>query len=90
MLWVDGVVEGDRLEKLRGLDGMLRIEQRPGYLLAWFSRPQRWPWFLDLHRWVTQVNRDCSIVDVNFSPSTEELTQLRQFMQNALRIGKAL
>ena len=87
LLWVDGVVESDQLEELQRLKGLLRIEQRKTYLLAWFSRPQRWPRFLDPHRWVTQVDERCTHLDVNFCPTGEELAQLRQFLQNALRIG---
>ncbi len=80
LLWVDGILDDDRRSQLLAEPHLVELIQKDTYSIAIFSSPLRWPRYLDPHRWITQVNVDCSIVDINFNPTDGEVNVLREWV----------
>ena len=80
-MWVDGVLDEARMNTLRGEAG-ITVVQRETYVLAYFKhRPKRqWYRYLDPHRFVVQLNDDCTSLEINFNPSPGEVAKLRDFL----------
>lgn len=80
-MWVDGVLDTERLRTLSQQDNIATIEQYDNYVIATFSKnPKRQSYrFLDPHRFVVQINQDCTELEINFNPSSDEVQKLRDF-----------
>jgi hypothetical protein len=81
LMWVDGVLDTERLQTLSKQDNIATIEQYDNYVIATFSHyPRRQSYrFLDPHRFVVQINKECTELEINFNPSAKEVQKLREF-----------
>lgn len=83
-MWVDGVLDAERLARLSAEPGVT-VCQFDTYLLAEFSAVKRQSYrYLDPHRFVVQMNKSCTELEINFNPSAAEVEKLRAFLRNAL------
>ena len=83
-MWVDGVLDDERLIRLQSEPHVI-VEQHATYVLAYFhTRPKRQSYrYLDPHRFVVQLNEACTELGINFNPSPREVADLRAFLANA-------
>lgn len=80
-MWIDGVLDPQRLQTLSQEPNIATIDQYDNYAIATFSKhPKRQGYrFLDPHRFVVQINKDCTELEINFNPSRDEVQKLRDF-----------
>jgi hypothetical protein len=81
-MWVDGVLDDERLSKLAAEPG-ISVVQHPAYVLAYFNkRPRRQHYrYLDPHRFIVQMDATCTELEINFNPSPGEIEKLRAFLR---------
>jgi hypothetical protein len=81
LMWIDGVLDTDRLAKLSKEPNLGMIEQHDHFVIVSFSScPRRQHYrYLDPHRFVVQMNLGCTELEINFNPSPDEVKRLREF-----------
>ena len=81
LMWIDGVLDQERVAKLLEERGVYSVVQYESYVVAKFSTlTRRFNYrYLDPHRFIVQIDSDCTELEINFNPTHEQVLKLREF-----------
>ena len=81
LMWIDGVLDTQRIASLLAEPGVYSVVQYDHYVVAKFSsHTQRNGYrYLDPHHFVVQIDSGCTELAINFNPPPEQVGKLREF-----------
>lgn len=81
MMWIDGVLDIERWDRLSSEGNIVDLVQYQNYAVAAFSsKPKRnWYRYLDPNKFAVQMTLNCDELEINFNPTPEQVERLREW-----------